>query len=118
MLSFHRVNRLPFEKLEPMGKSVGTSGLQPRFWILLGWSCFLFAQFPQPAEAFATPRRAPLPEIDLRIVPPAPPISQSQKAAAEHLRTRLPQFRVDFHPLLGSPALIFVRESFLASRDG
>src|SRR3954463_12980429 len=81
----------------------------------LGLLSLALVVFTHSTWAFIQPRRAPLPEIDLRIVPPEPPISETQKAAVAELRSRLPQVHVDFHSIIGSPALISARERFLSS---
>jgi hypothetical protein len=97
------------------------SGQRPHGSLLLLWcglSVAVLLFFAQPAAGFIQPRRSPLPEIDLRIVPVAPPVSDAQKAELEQLHSRLPQARVDFHSLLGSPALISARDRFLTSRSG
>src|SRR5204863_5437635 len=87
----------------------------------LGFAVFLgFAIWNLELSAFAflKPERPPLPEVDVRVTPLVPPVSEIQRDAVRQLTARLPQVKVDFHSLLGSPALVSARERFLTGSNG
>src|SRR2546425_12199126 len=73
-----------------------------------------------PGRAFMPPERPLLPNFDKRAASAhnLDAVSAEQRAAAEQLRARLPQVRVDFDPLLGAPKLISAGEEFLSGTNG
>src|SRR5207253_525947 len=78
------------------------------------WSA-LFLLLANNSLASIAPQRPMLPDFDKRN--PRPPMA-AQKAAAQYLTSLLPQARVDFEPLLGTPKLVSVSEGFLTGVNG
>ncbi len=62
---------------------------------------------------------ASLPNFDTRIQPGSrPPVSEPQREAVARLRLLMPQAKVDFHELIGSPKLVGANSGFLTGPNG
>src|SRR5262245_42913384 len=71
-------------------------------------------------RADLSPGKTGSPNLDQRaaLAQPGGGVSLSQQSAAEHLRDLVPQARVDFDPVSGSPRMVGSTESFLSGANG
>lgn len=76
--------------------------------------------FATEGFAFIPPARSPLPNFDNRVKAAQSEAAPSSErlAAADKLRSRLPQARVDFDTVTGAPKLVSAGEGFLSDANG